>query len=254
MTEVVEDARPWESLLSSLDKQVYQSAGYGARAGGGQRPALIVVDVTYEFTGLRPEPILESIKHFPNSCGEVAWQGMSQIRRLLDACRERAIPIFYTKAMDEPSSVTRGSWGWKRTEDAMSATMADWRRANTIPEPIAPVPGEVVIQKTKPSAFFGSSLASYLVGVGADTLIVTGTTTSGCVRATVIDAFSYNFRTIVVEDGVFDRGDAPHRLNLFDMHAKYADVLTTDDVLAYLATVRATTAPRQAAIGARSRP
>ncbi len=230
-------ARVWDDLLTPLDRDVYRDAGYGARGGGGKRPALIVVDVTYEFTGLQPEPILESIKHFPNSCGAVAWEGMTQIRRLLDASHERGVPVFYTKAMDQLSTVTRGSWGWKKRGDETSAAAKDWQRANAIPEPIAPSDGDTVIQKTKPSAFFGTPLASYLIGAGVDTAIITGTTTSGCVRATVIDAFSHNFRTIVVEDGVFDRGDAPHRLNLFDMNAKYADVLTTDDVLAYLATL-----------------
>lgn len=239
---------PWESLLSPLDREVYRAAGYGARAGGGSRPALLVVDVTYEFTGLEPEPILESIKQYPNSCGEVAWEGMRQIRRLLDACRERSVPVFYTKAMDQVTTTTLGAWGWKKTDDSNAAAAADWQRANSIPDPIAPASGDTVIQKTKPSAFFATPLASYLIAAGIDTLIVTGTTTSGCVRATVIDAFSHNYRTIVAEDAVFDRGDVPHRLNLFDMHAKYADVLPTDDVLRYLNGVLGGTDPE--AVGA----
>jgi nicotinamidase-related amidase len=106
--------------------------------------------------------------------------------------------------------------------------------ANQIPDLIRPRPGEVVIQKTKPSAFFGTPLASYLTGLGVDTVLVTGTTTSGCVRATVVDAFSNNFRTLVVEEAVFDRGDLPHKANLFDMHSKYADVITVDEAKAYL--------------------
>jgi nicotinamidase-related amidase len=240
--------RVWDEALTARDREVYRGAGYGARAGGGQRPALIVVDVTYEFTGLKPEPILDSIKQYPNSCGEVAWEGMQQIRRLLDACRERSIPVFFTKAMDQLTTTTRGSWGWKKTEASASPAAADWQRANSIPDPIAPAEGETVIQKTKPSAFFGTPLVSYLVAAGIDTLIVTGTTTSGCVRATVIDAFSNNYRTIVAEDGVFDRGEASHRINLFDMHAKYADVQTTDEVLDYLATLGANRAPEAAAV------
>jgi nicotinamidase-related amidase len=150
--------------------------------------------------------------------------------------------------MDELTEITRGSWGWKKSDGSKSAAATDWRRANSIPDPIAPVDGETVIQKTKPSAFFGTPLVSYLVAAAADTLIVTGTTTSGCVRATVIDAFSNNYRTIVVEDGVFDRGEASHRINLFDMHAKYADVQTTDEVLNYLATFPAAAASTEAAV------
>jgi nicotinamidase-related amidase len=98
---------------------------------------------------------------------------------------------------------------------------------------IAPGPKDIVIKKQKPSAFFGTNLLSYLVLLGADSLIVTGSTTSGCVRASVLDAFSNNYRVTVVEDGCFDRSQASHAINLCDMNAKYADVIKSDEVLAY---------------------
>ncbi len=99
---------------------------------------------------------------------------------------------------------------------------------------IEPGPHDIVIAKEKPSAFFGTPLLSYLVLLGCDSVIVTGTTTSGCVRATVLDAFSNNFRVTIVEDGCFDRSQASHAINLCDMNAKYADVLPSTEVLAYL--------------------
>ena len=99
---------------------------------------------------------------------------------------------------------------------------------------IAPVKGETVIQKTKPSAFFGTPLASYLTHLGVDTVVVTGTTTSGCIRASVLDAFSNNFKSIVVEEAVFDRGEVSHKINCFDMNSKYADVIPVEDAKAYL--------------------
>ena len=98
---------------------------------------------------------------------------------------------------------------------------------------IAPGPRDIVSKKQKPSGFFGSNLASFLTLLGADSVIVVGTTTSGCVRATVVDAFSLNYRVILAEEGCFDRSEASHALSLCDMHAKYADVVPTAEVLAY---------------------
>ena len=230
--------RVWDDILSERDREVYADSGYGQRGGGGQNPALLVIDVTYDFVGDKSEPILDSIKKFPNSCGEAGWEGMRHIRALLDLCRELEVPIFYTKGMDERSAISRGGWTRKNSRALDKGDLAE-RIGNQIPDLIAPRPGEPVIQKTKPSGFFGSPLASYLVELGVDTVLVTGTTTSGCVRATVIDAFSYNFRTLVVEEGVFDRGDLPHKANLFDMQAKYADVVSLEEAREYLRSVKA---------------
>jgi nicotinamidase-related amidase len=104
---------------------------------------------------------------------------------------------------------------------------------NEIMAEIAPASRDIVVHKQKPSGFFGTNMASYLQLLGADSVIVTGTTTSGCVRATVLDAFSLNFRVAVAEEGCFDRSQASHAINLCDMHAKYADVVKTAEVLSY---------------------
>jgi nicotinamidase-related amidase len=236
-------ARIWDDLLPDLDREVYDRAGYGQRGGGGAHPALLVVDVTVEFVGDRPEPILESIRRFPNSCGEVAWSAMGHIRDLLAVCRDQNVPIFYTKGMDDRNATTRGAWSWKKAASAERG-IAENPGRNQIPEMIAPVAGEVVIQKTKPSGFFGTPLASYLTHHHVDTVIVTGTTTSGCIRATVIDAFSNNFRPIVVEEGVFDRSELSHKVNCFDMNAKYADVISSAETLDYLLSLRPATEAR----------
>ena len=115
-----------------------------------------------------------------------------------------------------------------------AATLQQPSDAHTIVDDIKPVGGEVVIQKTKPSAFFGTPLVASLIDKGVDTLIVLGCTTSGCVRATALDAFSFGFVTVVVEDGVFDRGWMSHAVNLFDLSQKYADVLDSGEVGNYL--------------------
>jgi nicotinamidase-related amidase len=239
-------ARVWDDILSDLDREIYKEAGYGARGQGGQKPALLIIDVTYEFVGDRPEPILESIKKFPNSCGEVGWQAMEQIRDLLAICREQGVPVFYTKGMDERSEITRGAWSWKKSASTEQKVATRGNSANQIPDMIAPLPGETVIQKTKPSGFFGTPLASYLTWLGVDTVLVTGTTTSGCVRASVLDSFSNNFKTIVVEEACFDRGDLPHKANLFDMQSKYAEVMPIAEVKEYLARLQPVAVPATA--------
>lgn len=223
----------WDDVLTDSDKAIYEAAGYGARGGGGDYPALLVIDVTYAFVGDKPEPILESIKRFPNSCGERGWEAMEHIRDLLDIFRGQDLPVFYTKGMDERNAITRGAWSWKKASDA-EQTVGQNPISNTIPDLVAPQPGELVIQKTKPSAFFGTPLLSYLTHLGVDTIVVTGCVTSGCIRATVLDSFSSNLKTIVPEEAVFDRGEVSHKINCFDMNAKYADVIPVDDVKAYL--------------------
>ena len=117
--------------------------------------------------------------------------------------------------------------------------LIDKYHGNDIMDEIVPSAQDIVIRKLKPSAFHGTPLTSFLVNLGADSLIVTGTTTSGCVRASVLDAFSNNFRTVIVEEGCFDRSQASHAINLCDMQAKYADVVQMDDALEYIESIDA---------------
>jgi maleamate amidohydrolase len=215
---------------------VFDTAGYGVRAGFGQKPALLVVDVNYRFCGDRPLPILESIERYRNSCGEEAWAAIPRIQELLAAARSSGTPVmFSTGAPSQNGLFGRGRWASKNNRNAEDLENTD---GNRVVAEIAPQPGEIVIEKDKPSVFFGTSLTSFLIDLGVDTLLVCGTTTSGCVRATVVDAFSLNYRVTVVEDATFDRGQASHAINLFDMSQKYADVVPTSEVSAYLARLR----------------
>ena len=228
----------WDDVLTDRDKQVFALSGYGKRAGFGQRPAVLVIDVNYNFVGDKPEPILDSVKRFRNSCGAEGWDGVRHIAELLAAARKKHLPTFFTTGHDDRSNaVAFGRWQAKnsRSSEDMSET---WDKGNEIVAEIAPQPGDIVVRKQKPSAFFGTPLMSMLNEVHADSVLVTGTTTSGCVRASVIDAFSYNMKVSVVEECVFDRGQASHKINLFDMAMKYADVMTTDDVDEYVTLLR----------------
>ena len=230
----------WNQFLTERDKAVFAASGYGARGGFGKRPALLVIDVSYAFCGERPEPILESIKHWRNSCGEDAWTGIAAIKRLIEAAHGKGVPVIYTTGVRRADHWDDGSWAWKnsRTDETGPALTGPVLKSNldgnAIVAEIAPAPQDIVIHKQKPSGFQGSPLQSYLTLLGCDSVLVTGTTTSGCVRATVIDAFSNNFRVIVAEEGCFDRSQASHAINLCDMNAKYADVVKTDEILAYL--------------------
>jgi nicotinamidase-related amidase len=229
----------WNQFLTERDKAVFAAGGFGARAGFGKRPALLVIDVNWAFCGERPEPILDSIKRWRTSCGEEAWVALDYIKALIDKARAKGLPVIYTTGEGRPDRWDRGSWSWKssRADEAGGAAPAGTNAppldGNEIVAPIAPGPKDIVIKKQKPSGFFGSNLASFLTLLGADSVIVTGTTTSGCVRATVVDAFSLNYRVVLAEEGCFDRSEASHAVSLFDMHAKYADVVPTAEVLAY---------------------
>jgi nicotinamidase-related amidase len=224
----------WDDVLTDRDKQVFALSGYGKRAGFGQRPAVLVIDVNYNFVGDKPEPILDSVKRFRNSCGAEGWDGVRHIAELLAAARKKHLPTFFTTGHDDRSNaVAFGRWQAKnsRSSEDMSET---WDKGNEIVAEIAPQPGDIVVRKQKPSAFFGTPLMSMLNEVHADSVLVTGTTTSGCVRASVIDAFSYNMKVSVVEECVFDRGQASHKINLFDMAMKYADVIPLKDAVEYI--------------------
>ena len=230
----------WNQFLTERDKAVFATSGYGARQGFGKRPALLIIDVNYAFCGDKPEPILESIKKWRNSCGEDAWVALPYIRTLIDKAHAKGLPVIYTTGVRRGDNWDSGSWTWKNNrsnEDVGNKTVMSNLDGNEIMAEIAPGPKDVVIYKQKPSGFFGTNMTSYLTLLGCDSVIVTGTTTSGCVRASVLDAFSLNYRITLAEEGCFDRSQASHAINLCDMNAKYADVVKTSEVLTFFDTL-----------------
>jgi nicotinamidase-related amidase len=225
----------WDRYLTERDKQVFATGGFGATQGYGKRPAVVVVDVNYAFCGERPEPILESIKRWRASCGAEAWDGVAAIAKLLAAARARGLPVVYTTGARRDDRWDAGSWAWKNPRvTEQPRTQAENLDGYTIVPQIAPQSRDIVIYKHKPSAFFGTPLQSFLVQLGVDSILLTGTTTSGCVRATAVDAFSFNYRVALVEEGCFDRSQASHALSLCDLHAKYADVVALEDALRHV--------------------
>ncbi len=228
--------RIWDKFLTERDKQVFEAAGYGARGGFGKRPALLVVDVNYGFVGDKPEPILESIKRWMNSCGEDGWKAVAVIKKLIAAARAKGVPVIYTTGVRRDDGWDQGAWAFKNTRVAKDymGLKPNQLKSNVIVPEIAPGPKDIVIGKQKPSAFYGTPLQSYLTYLQCDSALVTGTTTSGCVRATAVDAFSANYHVAVIEDACADRSQVSHAINLCDLNAKYADVVGSAEVIDYI--------------------
>ena len=233
----------WRAVIGERDREVYAAAGYGGRVPRGRRPALLVIDTTYGFVGRERLPVLESIRDYPNSCGEAGWQAVAVIAELLAVVRSLGWPVVYSAGFTQLGIRGVGRWADKHPRSAISSPPD----SNVVVAEIAPLPDEPVLPKTKPSLFHGTPLIDLLVADGIDTLVVTGGTTSGCVRATVVDAFSHNLAVLVAEDGVFDRGELSHAVNLFDMDQKYADVVPAADVVGWLMTVGSAAGAAEAA-------
>ncbi|MFI6519877.1 isochorismatase family protein [Spirillospora sp. NPDC050679] len=224
----------WDDVLDDVDRAVFEAAGWGRRAGFGRRPVIMVIDVNHNFCGDRPEPILDSIRRWRYSCGEVAWtSGIPAIARILDAARRKRLPVVYTTNPRRADGFDLGVWALKshRSDDTVDV---QGHLGNEIVAEVAPREGDILLEKRKPSAFFGTPLISHLTMLRADSLILTGTTTSGCVRATAVDGISHDLRVTVPHEAVFDRSHLAHKATLLDLHMKYADVTDTADVLAHL--------------------
>ena len=221
--------RKWEQAIPQGDRDVHAAAGYGKPLGLGERPAVLVIDVSYRFLGRRPESILRSVALWPKSSGERGWAALPHMQALIAAARRTGVAVIYTTGQH---GIPPGPQGEKSRRDGEAPRAPD---ELAIVEAVAPAPADLVISKPSASAFFGTGLVAYLAQRRLDTLLVAGCTTSGCVRATVVDAAAYGLRVGVVEECVFDRFEISHNVALFDLNAKYADVITLADARRYLA-------------------
>jgi nicotinamidase-related amidase len=217
--------RPWDGIITEEERRAYRAAGFGRPSGWGQRPGLLVIDVQYRTVGTQPRPFWEAVAEYPTSCGEVGWNAVREIQPVLAEFRAQGWPVLY------PHVAPKQAFDRGRLAAKVPAIMDIPAAGYAFVEEVAPVEGDVLIPKKHPSAFFATALASHLIDLGVDTLVVTGCTTSGCVRATVVDAFSYNFRVVIPEECVYDRGRTSHAVNLFDMSEKYADVMPVSEAL-----------------------
>jgi maleamate amidohydrolase len=231
--------RVWDRFLTDQD-HAHVAMKPPKRIGFGQKPALLLIDLYRWVFGDRSEPILEAIKTWPGSCGPAGWNALPHIQTLLKTAREIRIPIIHVTGL---AGAGVDEWSFRRDDKRgkqLSPDELDRRRRKfDIVDEVAPLPGEAVLRKLSPSAFWGTPLVGHLNQLDIDTVITCGESTSGCVRASVVDGTTYRFRMVVVEECVFDRHEAAHAINLFDMNQKYADVLPLAEVLEYLKGWRA---------------
>lgn len=228
--------KPWDGVITADDQERYDRAGFGRPSGIGTRPALLIIDVQYRTLGDTPKPFFEALEDYSTACGQVGWDAVAHIAELVEVFRKNGHPILYPHVAPK-MSYDSGTLGAK-VPSIMSIPEQGYR----IPPEVAPAPNDIMLPKKHPSAFFGTPLASYLVDLQADSLVVTGCSTSGCVRSTVVDAFAYNYKVLVPYDAVYDRSETVHKVNLFDMGQKYADVMSTSDVIRAVDALPARTA------------
>lgn len=196
----------------------YNHIGFANRVGFGEKPALLIIDCNHGCADPAISPI-----------GIEMSEEIQHIRRLLDLARAKHIPVVHTTVVYSEGQFRDGGWFVKKVP-ALKVLQPDSKETQIIPE-LAPEPGELVLEKRFPSGFYGTSMHSYLTTCGVDTVIMTGNSTSGCVRATVIDAVSAGFRVIVPRQCVADRVAMSHAVNLFDIDSKYVDVVDIDAVI-----------------------
>lgn len=212
----------WNDIVDEEILEIYEP--YRREVYVGRNPAVLAIDLYNKAYQGGNRPVREVNRRHEGSCGENAWRAIEPTRSLLSAARKAGLPVFYTTRHVD----TGGVRSTNRRMGEESETLYH------IKDELAPMPGEIVVYKERASGFFGTPLIAHLRKVGADSLIIFGESTSGCVRASTVDAYSYGFHNVVVEECTYDRSMLSHKVNLFDLHHKYADVMYVDEVIEHL--------------------
>lgn len=205
-------------------------AGFGRTVGMGRRAAMVVIDAQRYMVA----PDAGQDAAFPSSCGDTGRAALARLAALLPELRHRGVPLFYTRFELAPDGSDIGVYGRKRPLLETGNWCLPGSAGAEIHPAVTPAAGDIQFVKKKPSAFCGTPLTALLVDRGIDTVLLSGGSTSNCVRATAIDAMSFNYRTVVVEDCVFDRLNISHQVALFDLERQAADVLDAEATLAAL--------------------
>jgi maleamate amidohydrolase len=212
----------WKDIVDPEIIEIYKA--YVRDIFVGPKPAIVAIDLYNKAYDGGNKPVSEVNKIHSGSCGENAWKAIEPTQRLFAAARAAGVPVIYTTRHADTAGV-------KSTNRRMKEESED---QYGIFNQLSPQPGELVIYKERASAFFGTPLIAHLRQLGVESLIICGESTSGCVRASTVDAYSYGFHNVVVEECTYDRSMLSHKVNLFDLHHKYADVMHIEDVLAHL--------------------
>jgi nicotinamidase-related amidase len=217
----------WTNFLTEQDRALLDKTIWTKPRdfGLGERPALLIVDDYYGALGLPRAPILDVLAEWPSATGEDGWAAIDRTVPLLAAARSAGIPVVFFTASKRNSRSFRGT--------TINAPTSEERRHEIVAE-LAPSDDEPVLYKVGPSGFFSTPLNFYLRGWGCDTVLVCGESTSGCVRATVVDAYQHGYRVGLVADCCFDRIQASHWMSLFDMRQKYADLIDAASAIKFI--------------------
>ena len=221
MTDKFEDYC-WKDIVNDEILEIYSA--YRREVFVGPRPAILAIDLYKKAYLGGNRPVIEVNREFSGSCGENAWKAMEPTVNLFTAARRAGIPVIYSTRHADTAGV-------HSTNRRMGREIED---VYGIKEELAPHPGDLVIYKERASAFFGTPLIAHLRRLGVESLIICGESTSGCVRASTVDAYSYGFHNVLVEECTYDRSMLSHKVNLFDLHHKYADVMHVGEVIAHL--------------------
>jgi nicotinamidase-related amidase len=222
MTDTFEDYC-WKDIVNDELLEIYSA--YKRRLFVGPKPAILAIDLYKKAYLGGNRPVLEVNREFSGSCGENAWKAIAPTQQLFAAARQAGIPIVYSTRHADTSGVQSTNRDLGR---------GDKEEDYAIKEEFLPQPGDLVIYKERASAFFGTPLVAHLRRLGVESLIICGESTSGCVRASTVDAYSYGFHNVLVEECTYDRSMLSHKVNLFDLHHKYADVMHIGEVVAHL--------------------
>lgn len=225
MTDRFED-HAWKDVVPEDLLAIYSA--YRRETFVGPNPALLLIDLYNMAYQGGPKPPLELQDSYPSSCGVYAHRAIEPTKALIAGARRAGVPVFYCTSDFRPMSAPRGVGATRR--NTTKKTAEDFE----IWPDFAPEPDDVVIKKQRASIFAGTPLVSHLNILGVQSVIVCGESTSGCVRASCVDAYSSGLHVSLVEECTYDRHELVHKMNLFDLHHKYADVMHVEEVLAHL--------------------
>ena len=212
----------WKDIVDAEMLEIYEP--YRRTVRVGRNPAVLAIDLYNKVYRGGSRPVREVNRRYSGSCGEHAWNALEPTVKLFAAARGAGIPVIYTTRHADTDGIQSTNRRKSRETEELYG----------IKQELAPLPGDLVIYKERASGFFGTPLIAHLRKVGAESLIICGESTSGCVRASTVDAYSYGFHSVVVEECTYDRSPLNHKVNLFDLHHKYADVMHVDEVIAHL--------------------
>jgi nicotinamidase-related amidase len=220
----------WKDVVPAADLELYKN--WRRETFVGPRPALLAIDLYDLVYRGGPLPPSEINDRYPNTCGIFAHRAIEPTKRLFAAARRAGIPIFFCTQETRPNNRPRGAVS---TKSSMPTPTPD---AYEVYREFPVEPNDIVIKKQRASVFQGTPIASHLTILDVSSLIVIGESTSGCVRASSVDAHSSGFHVTIVEECTYDRAELTHKINLFDLHHKYADVMHVDEVITHLDGLR----------------